>query len=141
VAAGLLGGDVKPLGGLNLGNLALAFALEDQSNTLRIGSKALPLFAIGCAQACTVDVGKVVVLTGTKAGASAAAKSRKLKLATQKLTLAKGKFGVAKLKLSKKQRAKVGKAKKAQLVLTVTVRSGARKVTSKKTYRLKLARK
>jgi hypothetical protein len=132
-AAGKLGGDVKPLGGLELGDLASAFAPANQGKSIPANNQNL--FGIGCFAACDVTAGKTVVLT-TEAGASAAA-TKKLKLKTQKLSVAPGETGVVKLKLTKKQKKAIKKAKKAKLVVKVTAVSGGKTVTDKKTYRLK----
>ena len=78
---------------------------------------------------------KTLVLTG-QADASALPR-RKLKLKTQKMSLAAGEIGVVKLKLTKKQKKAIKKAKKTKLVVKMTVESGGETVTDKKTYRLK----
>ena len=132
-AANKLGGDVKSLGGFSLGDLGFAFAPGDQGKAINATNQ--PLFAIGCVAPCSVEAGKTLVLTG-EAGASAAA-TKKLKLKTQKMSLATGEIGVIKLKLSKKQKKAIKKAKKAKLVVKVTLVSGGETVTDKKTYRLK----
>ena len=132
-AADKLGGDVKPVGGLGFGGSAFAFAPADQGGSLQATNQNL--FVLGCIAACDVTAGKTLVLTG-EAGGSAAA-TKKLKLKTQKLSLAAGELGVVKLKLSKKQKKAIKKAKKAKLVVKVTVVSGGKTVTDKKTYRVK----
>ena len=132
-AANKLGGDVKSLGGFSLNGLGFAFAPADQGKAIKATNQ--PLFAIGCVAPCSVEAKKTLVLTG-EAGASAAA-TKKLKLKTQKMSLDTGEIGVIKLKLSKKQKKAIKKAKKAKLVVKVTVVSGGETVTDKKTYRLK----
>ena len=132
-AADKLGGDVKSTGGLDFGSLGFAFSPQDQGKSIPPANQTL--FAIGCPAACDVTAGKTVVLTG-EAGASAAA-TKKLKLKTQKMSLGTGQIGVVKLKLSKKQKKAIKKAKKAKLVIKVTIVSGGQTVTDKKTYRLK----
>jgi hypothetical protein len=50
-------------------------------------------------------------------------------------------MGVLKLKLSKKQKAAIRKARRAKLVVTMTLKSAGKSATVKKTYRLKLKKK
>ena len=133
-AADKLGGDVKQLD-LGLGDLALVFAPEDQTNKIKAVNQAL--FAIGgCAEACEIGAKNTVVLTGTDGGASAAA-TQKLRLKPQNLSLGAFEFGVVKLKLTRKQKKAIRKATKARLVTKITVESGGQTETGKKTYRLK----
>jgi hypothetical protein len=137
-----LGSEVKELAGFDLGGLGFAFAPENQTNTLKVGKKAIKLFAIGgCDVPCTVKAVKTLVLTGGVGSASAAAKKRRMKLGTQNLSLEEGAFGVIKLKkLSRKQRNAIRKADKAKLVVKATLTAGAEKATDKKAYKLKLKR-
>jgi hypothetical protein len=138
-AENALGGDVTELP-FDLAGLGYAFAPADQTNTLKVGKRAIKLFAIGgCDAPCTVQAKKTLVLIGAVDGASAAAKTRKMKLKTQNLSLAAGEFGVIKLKkLTKKQRKAIRKAQKSKLVVKTTLTSGAESASFKKKYKLKL---
>ncbi len=138
-AENALGGDVKELP-FDLNGLGYAFAPADQTGTLKVGKRAIKLFAIGgCDAPCTVAAKKTLVLIGTADGASAAAKKRKIQLGTQNLSLAAGEFGVIKLKkLTKKQRKAIRKAQKSKLVVKTTLKSAGETVVFKKKYRLKL---
>ena len=132
-AADLLGGNAKTLG-LDLGGLGFAFAPGNQGKSIKPVNQTL--FAIGgCAAPCTIEAAKTLVLTG-EAGASAAA-TKKIKLKTQKLSLAKDQLGLIKLKLTKKQKKAIKKANKAKLVVKVTLKSGGQKASDKKTYKFK----
>ena len=135
-----LGGDVKELP-FDLLGLGYAFAPADQTNTLKVGKGAIKLFAIGgCDDPCTVKAKKTLVLIGTADGASAAAKTRKIRLKTQNMSLAAGEFGVVKLKLTKKQRKAIKRAQKSKLVVKTTLTSAGEQAVFKKKYRLKLKR-
>ncbi len=128
-----LGGPVTELP-FDLGGLGYAFAPADQTNTLKVGKKAIKLFAIGgCDAPCTVKAKKTLVLIGSADGASAAAKTRKIKLKTQNLSLAAGEFGVIKLKkLTRKQRKAIKKAQKSKLVVKTTLTSGGESAPSRR---------
>ncbi|MGH2838261.1 MAG: hypothetical protein ACRDJY_07940, partial [Thermoleophilaceae bacterium] len=135
-AADLLRGSVKQLG-LDFNGLAFAFARQNQGKTLTVGTGRLRLFAIGgCTAPCTINAAKTLVLTGTNADAGTAA-TKRIKLKTQKLSLAAGELGVITLKLTKKQLKAIRKANKRKLVVKTTVKSGGQKATAKKTYKLK----
>ena len=118
---------------LDLGGLAFGFAPEDQGKELDPTNQ--PLFAIGCPADCD-DQRQEDGRADHRAGASAAA-TKKMKLKTQNMSLAAGELGVVKLKLTKKQKKAIKKAKKAKLVVKLTVTSGGQTATDKKTYRLK----
>ena len=119
---------------LGLGSLGFAFAPKSQAKSIKPVNQKL--FAIGgCSVPCTIDAAKTLVLT-SEADASAAA-TKKIKLKTQKLSLAANQLGVVKLKLTKKQKRKIKKADKAKLVVKVTLTAGAQKATGKKTYKFK----
>jgi hypothetical protein len=131
-ATDLLGADGTLLA--KLGGLAYEFGVKGSSFTY--GGGTSPVFAVGgCQTDCTVTGQSFIELTGAQASTSA---KRKLKLKTQKLSLKAGKMGVLKLKLSKKQKAAIRRAKRAKYVMTVTVQAAGKSATSKKSYRLKL---
>jgi YDG domain-containing protein/MBG domain-containing protein len=138
-AENALGGPVVELP-FDLNGLGYAFAPADLPTPLKVGTKAIKLFAIGdCDAPCTVKGKETLVLTGIADDASAAAKTQKTKLKTQNLSLAADEFGVIKLKkLTKKQRKAIKKAAKTKLVVKTTLTSNGETVSFKKKYKLKL---
>lgn len=138
LASDALGGGVDKLG-LTFGGLADAFVPDGQAKSITIEGGTSELMALVCGSDCTVDATGQVVNLGS-AGASAAA-TRKFAIKRQKLTLKRGQAGVVKLKLSKKQRKLIAGAKRPKLVMTITLNSGGKKVTQKKTFKLKAPKK
>ncbi|MEA2387108.1 MAG: trimeric autotransporter adhesin, partial [Thermoleophilaceae bacterium] len=140
-AAKLLGSDDATLvKGLKLGGLANAFAPKGQANTITYDGQQALLAVGGCATACTIKLTGVIELTGTSK-ASSSAKKRRIKLKSQQLTLKAGEMGVFRLKLTKKQQTAIRKAKRARLIVKITVNSGQRSASGTKTYKLKLKKK
>ncbi|HEX8086836.1 MAG TPA: Ig-like domain-containing protein [Solirubrobacteraceae bacterium] len=131
-----LGGDAVPLGGLNLGTTRAFVPAGAAGGSLTVDSPSEKLLALVCATACDASADQQITLGGAGTRA-AAAKAKRIKLRRQRLRLQAGTPGVVVLRLTKAQRRKVRRARRATLVLRIAVKD-ARGKTVRGTARFRL---
>jgi Bacterial Ig domain len=133
LAAGLLGGSAFATG-LSLGGARAFVPGELTGGTMTVNSPTEKLLAIVCAAQCEVTAGKE--LTFATGGPRAAAK-RRVTLRTQRIQLAAGRAGVVTLRLTRAQRKRLKRVRRATLKLMLAVKPAGGRVV-RDTVRLRL---
>lgn len=123
-----LGGDAVPLGGMDLGGTRAFVPAGAGGGVLNVDAPREKLLALVCPTACDIGAGQQITLAGAGAGARAAAKRKPIRLRTQRLKLRAGQAGLVHLRLTKAQRRRIRRARRATLTVKVVVRDASGKV-------------
>ena len=130
-----LGGDAVKAPDLTLGATKAFVPAGAAGGVVTVDAASEKLLALVCPTACDISAAQQLDLGG--ATARAAARKKPIKLRTQKLKLKAGQAGVVVLRLTKAQRRKLKRAKRATLKVAITVKD-ARGKTVRDTARYRL---
>jgi hypothetical protein len=114
-----LGGDAVMAEGLPLAGNRVYVPLTSRGGTVKVDAAVEKLLAVVCQSPCDVTATEQLTLTGAKARAAAA---KRMRLRTQRLKLKAGQPGVVTLKLTKAQRRRIRRARRATLTVKIAVR-------------------
>jgi large repetitive protein len=129
-----LGSDAFMAEGLPLAGDRVYLPLSARDKTIKVDGAIEKLLAVVCQSPCDVTATEQVTLTGAAARAAA---STRMRLRTQRLKLAAAQPGVVTLRLTKAQRRRIRRARRATLKVTIAVKDTLG-VTRRATLRFRL---
>ena len=118
-----LGGDAVPLGDLDLGATRAFVPAAAGGGVLKVDAPREKLLALVCATNCDVVAGQHITLGA--GGARAAARAKPIRLKAQRLQLRAGQPGVVVVRLTKAQRKRIRRARRATLTVKVAVKDAS----------------